>query len=116
MNDSERLDAIFTEMHALREKLDRQAEDLARFSEVMEAKRFSIEDLADRWGVSVSTLEHSPWKLPNYGRADMIGAKGRRYWLMRSVRALEMRPEDERLAEWDGMGSAERRRAMGRTA
>lgn len=116
MTDSERLLAMHEEVRSLRERLDQNAQALAELAEAMSCVRFSVEDLAIRWGVSVSTLEHSPWKLPNYGRADIVGRGGRRYWLLSSVRAIEKRPEGDRLREWDSMSASERRRAMGRTA
>jgi hypothetical protein len=77
----------------------------------MEMRRlFSVKDLADRFSVSLSSLYNSPWRLPNFGKADVTGPNR---WWGRTCDTWYSEPEADRKRRWEAMGSAERRRAMG---
>jgi hypothetical protein len=80
----------------------------------MEMNRlFSVKDLAGRFSVSLSSLYNSPWRLPNFGKAD-VGGPNR--WWGRTCDAWYSEPEADRKRRWEAMGNDERRRAMGETA
>jgi hypothetical protein len=74
---------------------------------------FSVKDLAGRFGCTPQTLYKSPWRLPNFGKADITGPDR---WRGSTCDMWYARPEADRRREWEEAGSEERRRKMGRTA
>jgi hypothetical protein len=76
----------------------------------------TIEDLAKRYGVSRSAIGRNPWKLPRFGKPDIIGKGGARAWYLSTVEAMEAIPEPDRRATWETMSAKEKREALGVSA
>lgn len=96
----------------LNHRIDEVRESARKMIDLSAMTRYGIEELAEVQELAPCTVSRSPWKLPNFGRPDIMGK--RRLWLGSTVRAWYERPEDERRAEWDAMSAAERRKAMGK--
>jgi hypothetical protein len=81
--------------------------------EFYELRKYDTQSLADFLDISRSKLEHKPWMLPRYGKADWIGAGGRKYWFGATVKAWYSVPESDRKLEWDAMSPKEKSKARG---
>lgn len=96
---------------ALNEALGRieriEATMLAMFS----SARVTIADIARDQGVSATTLYRDRWRMPGYGAAPDAAARPRDWWLS-TYRAWIARPAAERMAGWDLMSAAERRKII----
>lgn len=80
----------------------------------LEGRRlYSIKDLAERFGICTAALYKCPWRLPNFGNPD-VTAPNR--WWGKTIDKWYSEPEASRKRRWEGMGSEERRRAMGSIA
>ncbi|GHT70217.1 hypothetical protein FACS1894110_21320 [Spirochaetia bacterium] len=101
---------IFERFDDLNSKIYDLSLSVQKLTERSEIKTFSVKDLAAKFGCHPRSLSNNPWRLPNFGRADVYPNR----WMLKTVEDWYLRPEGERRKEWDFMNSEQRRKALGR--
>ena len=74
-------------------------------------EKYSIADLAERYGAKPDTLARAPWRLPNYGRADF--GECPKYWWRETVDAWEAYGFENHRRDWETMSADDKRRVQG---
>jgi hypothetical protein len=77
----------------------------------LDMRAYTVKEIAEGLGCSVSNLKSRPWLLPNYGRPDFGSSPGK--WFYNSLMNWWAIPEDERRFKWETMSAAERRKRLG---
>ena len=70
----------------------------------------TIQDIADREGVSKSQLYKEPWRFPNFGQSDF--ASGRKRWKLKTYCKWIERADHVRRAEWNRMKLSDREKIV----
>ena len=81
--------------------------DLVDLKARVDLRTYTLKEIADGLGCSVSTIRHKPWRMPNYGKSD-VGQHPSR-WFYNTIENWYAVPEDERRFKWESMSALEKR-------
>ena len=85
--------------------------EIADMNSQINFKTYTLKDIAIMLNCHEQSLRNKPWKMPNFGKAD-IGNQPRR-WFHKTVYDWYLIPENERQSQWETMTSRERCEAIG---